>query len=586
MATDREGARSRWPPPGVPPAGRADPHRATRRARSTAARWRGDRRSALERLLEVTDRGRVAGQRLRLAEFADQNGAQLRRLAARSAPGAAAGRRTAALRRPALPERQPATPPRPPDHRPARRASGARRRSCCGRPPTRAAGRPGGGCRRAWPAGCSRSTARRSSGCTKRQRRRRREDLRRYQAGRPPVRRPPGRAPASVAAWRRVPVSSTATERARLVASPPSRASRATAACATESGRTASTRAALAGTGSTRSALELGDQLVQQERVAAAGIRAGRAERRVGVLAERRAHHARDRVLTERLRRDADGPGVAAQCRDHVRRRGVLALAGGQRDQHAELLAAGGQVGEEPQRGGVGPVGVVDGDHHRPAFGQVRGQPVQAVDEREREVGGRSPAATPVSADRAGSSGSWPPVGGSEVEQRAGQRGGAAQQRSRARPRRRGRAPPPAAAAPRRTRTPARARCTGPAGTASRASWASWRAASSSAVFPMPAGPSISTTLPVPAPAAATARCSRASCCSRSSSTTFPAPCDSAALCCPARVTRLCPRGESTSPHLPRNGRFYRWLRPGGSSNEAAGRTATRPLGLIRGCVR
>src|SRR5262249_61714622 len=54
-----------------------------------------------------------------------------------------------------------------------------------------------------------------------------------------------------------------------------------------------------------------------------------------------------------------------------------------------KAVEAARQVGEEAERGPVAPVQVVDGEQERRVGGQVRGQPVQAVQRGEASVAGR-----------------------------------------------------------------------------------------------------------------------------------------------------------------------------------------------------
>ena len=59
---------------------------------------------------------------------------------------------------------------------------------------------------------------------------------------------------------------------------------------------------------------------------------------------------------------------AAAECNEHKR---------------SQSFEAGAEVREETKRSSVGPVTVVDGEQHWRAAGEVRGQPVQAVQARE-----------------------------------------------------------------------------------------------------------------------------------------------------------------------------------------------------------
>ena len=60
----------------------------------------------------------------------------------------------------------------------------------------------------------------------------------------------------------------------------------------------------------------------------------------------------------------------------------------GQRDDDGQACEPVREVKEEPQRRLVGPLGVVDGQQQRGAFGEVHHQPVQPVQGGERDVTG------------------------------------------------------------------------------------------------------------------------------------------------------------------------------------------------------
>ena len=111
---------------------------------------------------------------------------------------------------------------------------------------------------------------------------------------------------------------------------------------------------------------ELGDQLPDQERVAGAGSRAGRAEIGVGVRPERGADERRDRFGAQRRRLDQDRAGIGAQRDQQFLDRRRLAVADGHDHQHAQLVAARAHVGEEPERRRIGPVAVVDDERAGP----------------------------------------------------------------------------------------------------------------------------------------------------------------------------------------------------------------------------
>jgi hypothetical protein len=50
-----------------------------------------------------------------------------------------------------------------------------------------------------------------------------------------------------------------------------------------------------------------------------------------------------------------------------------------QGEQDRKALEAPCEVGEPPKGGGIGPVGIVDGDHHRSVGGEVHAEPVEPV---------------------------------------------------------------------------------------------------------------------------------------------------------------------------------------------------------------
>ena len=131
---------------------------------------------------------------------------------------------------------------------------------------------------------------------------------------------------------------------------------------------------------------QLGEQLGQQERVAAADVVTGMAQLVIRGRIPRRPDQDRHRGLTE-----WPGPEHGRAGRQDERpQQGPVELGGGpggHGDQDGEPREPVGEVVEEAQRRLVGPVGVVDGQQHGLAFGQVRRQPVQAV--QPGEVGFR-----------------------------------------------------------------------------------------------------------------------------------------------------------------------------------------------------
>ena len=134
--------------------------------------------------------------------------------------------------------------------------------------------------------------------------------------------------------------------------------------------------------------LELGDQLPDQERVAGARPGAGGAELRIRVGAQRRPHQCADRLVAQRGRLDQGRPRIGAQGREELLGDRRLTVTHGEDRERAQLLAAPVDVGEKPHRGRISPVAIVNHERDRRGPGDVAGQPVQAVHEREPTVGG------------------------------------------------------------------------------------------------------------------------------------------------------------------------------------------------------
>ena len=175
-----------------------------------------------------------------------------------------------------------------------------------------------------------------------------------------------------------------------------------------------------------------GDELAGEQRVAGRGLGAGGADLVAHVVAEAGADERRNGGRAERRRPDRgarlalDHPGQGLRGR----------LAGPYCEDRArgQLLEPRLQVGEEAQRGLIGPVRVVDEQGERDGLGEPRTQPVQAVEAREEALVGRRAV-------------------GDVLEQRARQPGRAGEQLLAHRGRRAARCSAPAAVSPRRTRT-------------------------------------------------------------------------------------------------------------------------------------
>jgi hypothetical protein len=130
--------------------------------------------------------------------------------------------------------------------------------------------------------------------------------------------------------------------------------------------------------------LERAQELAQQQRVAAGGVVAGGAEQRVRGGAEPVAHEHGDGVRAQWAGADRQGRRVLRQLGDQA---GVGARLGGAErggEQDRQALQPPREVREEAQRRAVAPVQVVDGQQQRPLGGDVRGEPVEPVQRRER----------------------------------------------------------------------------------------------------------------------------------------------------------------------------------------------------------
>ncbi len=133
------------------------------------------------------------------------------------------------------------------------------------------------------------------------------------------------------------------------------------------------------------------EQFPQVKRVTPAGAFQPCAALRTGLRPERLTGERSDRVLAEQ-----PGPHYHRGPSAHREQRGRICgrIGRPQCDQqrHPQVLGPGRQVGQPPQRGAIGPVRIVHGHHHRLQRGEVRHQPVQAVQHREgriRRFGGR-----------------------------------------------------------------------------------------------------------------------------------------------------------------------------------------------------
>ena len=129
-------------------------------------------------------------------------------------------------------------------------------------------------------------------------------------------------------------------------------------------------------------------QLVQQERVAAGHLVAGTAQRVGGTLVVRLADERGAAGRAQRRRVQQRDGRRGRESAEQVPMAARLASRGTSRgeQQQREPLQARREVGEEAQRRLVAPMQVVDDEGQRRAFGKRDGQPVEAVDARERRL--------------------------------------------------------------------------------------------------------------------------------------------------------------------------------------------------------
>ena len=129
------------------------------------------------------------------------------------------------------------------------------------------------------------------------------------------------------------------------------------------------------------------EQCTHEQRVPARGNGDGGAERLSRLEPESRAGELRDRGKRQRSRLDDQGRRVGEQL---VEQRRVVALLGrsrrGDNDERKPLQPTH-EVPQPVQRRSVGPVQVVDDQAGRLQVGEVRGQPVEPVLDREGRVG-------------------------------------------------------------------------------------------------------------------------------------------------------------------------------------------------------
>jgi hypothetical protein len=127
------------------------------------------------------------------------------------------------------------------------------------------------------------------------------------------------------------------------------------------------------------------DQLAQQQRIAARLLVAGGAEAVVGV-GQALAHQPGGGRSAQGRGPDHGGERIGDDLADQARVGARLPAPQPHHHPDAQALHPGQQVGQPAQRGQVAPVQVVDGQQQPPAGGHIRGQPVQAVQARQRRI--------------------------------------------------------------------------------------------------------------------------------------------------------------------------------------------------------
>ena len=131
------------------------------------------------------------------------------------------------------------------------------------------------------------------------------------------------------------------------------------------------------------------DQLAHEERDAAGGAVARGGEGLVGCRGQPHLDEPAHRGDAQRRGLHHVGVRVGGERRQQVRLLDVRLGPRGDEQRDPQLLQARHEEGEEAQRGRVGPVRVVDAEHDELTRGQVRAQPVEAVQDREGRVGRR-----------------------------------------------------------------------------------------------------------------------------------------------------------------------------------------------------
>jgi hypothetical protein len=134
---------------------------------------------------------------------------------------------------------------------------------------------------------------------------------------------------------------------------------------------------------------QLAQELDREERVTSGRFVARIRELRLGRLRKQTGRQLGERRLTQRPQANDGGDSVGRERVDRSCAGARFAGAGGRGDQDRELVKTGKHELQEAQRAQVGPVGVVEHEHHRSGLGHVRDQPMERVEVGEGRAGSR-----------------------------------------------------------------------------------------------------------------------------------------------------------------------------------------------------
>ena len=128
------------------------------------------------------------------------------------------------------------------------------------------------------------------------------------------------------------------------------------------------------------------NELLHEERHAPGHLMARPRESRLHFGAESQPHELGHRMLAQRCEHEDLGRRVGGERCEQRRTLGRLGRPCRRDDRDRQFLESSPEVVQEAQRGLVSPVGIVDAEQDRGAPGEVRAQPVEPVEDRERRV--------------------------------------------------------------------------------------------------------------------------------------------------------------------------------------------------------